>query len=49
MPEDRRVYGCVGAERAEAQPFIVEADGLLLYTCAECRKALEEPDPPPRE
>ncbi len=50
MSEDRPVYGCVGADRPQAQLFIVEVDGVLYYTCAECRKALEELDPPrPRE
>lgn len=50
MPEERLVYGCVGADRSEAQPYIVEVDGVLYYTCAECRKALEELDPHrPRE
>jgi hypothetical protein len=34
----------------EAEPFIDEVDGLLLYARPECRKALEEFDPPlPRE
>lgn len=46
MPEERPVYGCVGADRPEAEPFIDEVDGLLVYTCPECRKALKEFDPP---
>ncbi len=50
MSEVRPVYGCVGAERPEAQPYIVEVDGVLTYTCPECRKALEELyKPQPRE
>ena len=50
MPGERLVYGCVGADRPEAQPYIVEMDGVLTYTCAECRKALDELDEPlPRE
>ena len=48
-PEERPVYGCVGADRPEAQPLIDE-DGILVYTCPKCRKALEELDQPlPRE
>jgi hypothetical protein len=50
MPEQRIVYGCVGGDRPEAQPYIDEVDGALYYTCPECRKALEElAPPPPRE
>ena len=50
MPEQRDVYGCAGANRPEAQPYIDEVDGVLYYTCPECRKALqEELDPRPRE
>ena len=50
MREERLVYGCVGADRPEAQPFIDEVDGVLYYTCPECRKELEELEPsPPRE
>ena len=50
MPQERFIYGCVGADRPEAQPYIDEVDGILLYTCPECRKALEELDPTlPRE
>jgi hypothetical protein len=48
MPEERIVYGCVGADRSEAQQFIDEGDGLLVYTCPEFRKALEELEPPPK-
>jgi hypothetical protein len=47
MLEVRLVYGCTGADRPEAQPFIDEVNGVLYYTCPECRKALEERDPPP--
>jgi hypothetical protein len=43
MPDKRPIYGCVGADRPEAEPFIDEVDGVLYYTCPECRKALEEP------
>jgi len=46
MPEEQIVYGCVGAHRPEAQPFIVEVDGILVYTCQECRQALAEFDAP---
>jgi hypothetical protein len=50
MSEERLVYGCVGADRPEAQPYIDEVDGVLYYTCPECRTALEELAPPlPRE
>ena len=42
MPEERLIYGCVDADRPEAQPYIDEVDGVLYYTCPECRKALEE-------
>ena len=49
MPPERILYGCVGADRHEARPFIDEQDGLLEHTCLECRKALEELDPPLRE
>lgn len=45
MPEERLVYGCVGADRPEAEPFIHEVDGILVHTCPECRKALDELDP----
>jgi hypothetical protein len=50
MPEERIVYGCVGADRPEARPYIEEVDGILYYICPECRKELEELEPPsPRE
>jgi hypothetical protein len=42
MPDERPVYGCVGADRPEAQPFIDEVDGVLYYTCPKCRKELAE-------
>ena len=44
MPEARPVYGCVGADRPEAQPFIEEVDGILVYVCAKCRKELGKID-----
>jgi hypothetical protein len=31
-PEGRLVYGCVGADRPEATPFIDEVDGILVFT-----------------
>jgi hypothetical protein len=40
MPEKRPVYGCVGSDRPEAQPYIVEVDGVLYYTCADCREEI---------
>ena len=40
MPEERIIYGCGGANRPEALPFIDEVDGVLLYTCPECRQKL---------
>jgi hypothetical protein len=52
MPEERIVYGCVGADRPEALPYINEMDGVLYYTCPECRRELaelKELEPPPRE
>lgn len=49
MADERLIYGCVGADRPEAQPYTVEVDGVRYYTCPECRKALEELEPPPRE
>jgi hypothetical protein len=50
MSEERLIYGCVGGNRPEAQPFIDEVDGVLYYTCPECRKELAElAPPPPRE
>ena len=33
MQDKPRVYGCVGAEGPEAQPFIEEFDGIRMYTC----------------
>jgi len=51
MPDERLIYGCVGADRPEAQPFIDEIDGVLYYTCPECRKELaelKEPEPSPK-
>ena len=44
MPGERPVYGCVGADRPEAQPFIEEVDGILLYVCPKCRKEFEKID-----
>lgn len=32
MPDDRSVYGCLGANRPEAAPFIDEVDGVLYFT-----------------
>jgi hypothetical protein len=46
MTEERLVYGCVGADRPEAQPFIDEVDGVLYYTCPACRQTLVELDSP---
>lgn len=31
------VYGCVGADRPEALPYIDEVDGVRYYTCPRCR------------
>jgi hypothetical protein len=45
MPEERPVYGCVGADRPEAQPYIAEVNMVLYYTCPACRNALAELDP----
>ena len=45
-PDERLVYGCVGADRPEAEPFIDEVDGVLYYTCPACRLALAELDSP---
>ena len=42
MPDARSVYGCVGAERPEAEPCIDEVDGILVYTCPDCREKLAE-------
>jgi hypothetical protein len=44
MPDERLIYGCVGADRPEAKPFIHEVDGVLYYTCPACRLALAELD-----
>jgi hypothetical protein len=44
MPDERIVYGCVGADRPGALPFIDEVDGVLYYTCPACRLALAECD-----
>jgi hypothetical protein len=41
-PDDRLVYGCVGADRLEAEAFIDEVDGILVYTCPECRQKLAQ-------
>jgi hypothetical protein len=46
MPDERLIYGCVGADRPEAEPFIDEVDGILVYTCPACRLALSELDSP---
>jgi hypothetical protein len=46
LPDERLIYGCVGADRPEAEPFIDEVDGVLYYTCAACRQALAELDSP---
>jgi hypothetical protein len=40
--QDRPVYGCVGADRPEAQPYIDDIDGVLYYTCPACREELKE-------
>ena len=42
MTEDRLIYGCVGADGPEAEPFIDEVDGVLYYTCPACRQTLVE-------
>lgn len=42
MPGERPVHGCVGADRPEAEPFIDEVDGILMYTCPECRHKLAQ-------
>jgi hypothetical protein len=31
MPGARPVYGCVGADRPEAEPFIDDVDGILVW------------------
>jgi hypothetical protein len=43
-PDGRLIYGCVGANRPEAEPFIDEVDGILYYTCPACRQALAQLD-----
>jgi hypothetical protein len=40
--DERLIYGCVAADSPEAEPFIDEIDGILVYTCPECRTALKE-------
>jgi hypothetical protein len=42
MLEERLIFGCVGADRPEAEPFIDKVDGILVYTCPECRKARQD-------
>jgi hypothetical protein len=44
MPEERLVYGCVGADRPEAESLVDEVDGILVYTCPACRRALADLD-----
>ena len=41
-PAERLIYGCLGADNPEAGPFIDEVDGILVYTCPECREKLAE-------
>jgi len=50
-PNERLIYGCVGADRPEADSFIDEVGGVLYYTCPACRQALAEllNSPGPRE
>jgi hypothetical protein len=43
-PAARLIYGCVGADRPEVEPFIDEVDGVLYYTCPACRQTLVELD-----
>ena len=46
-PDERLIYGCVGANRPEAEPFIDEVDGVLYYyTWPACRQALAKLDSP---
>jgi hypothetical protein len=45
-PVERLIYGCVGTDGPEAEPFIDEIDGILVYTWPECRRALKELDGP---
>jgi hypothetical protein len=40
MPDERLIYGCIGAGLPEAEPFVDEVDGILIYTCPECREKL---------
>ena len=40
MPEERIVYGCVGADRPDALPFIDVVNGALYYACPRCREEL---------
>ena len=50
LPDERPIYGCVGADRPEAQPFVDEVDGIQVYTCPACRRAMAEagyPSPRP--
>lgn len=42
MPDERLIYGCVGADGPQAEPFIDEVDGILVYTCPECREKLAD-------
>jgi len=44
MTEARPVYGSVSVDRPEAQPFIEEVDGILLYVCPKCRKEMKRLD-----
>ena len=44
MADERRVYGCVGADRPEAHPFIEEVDGMLVHICPKCREELDKID-----
>jgi len=47
-PDGRLIYGCVSADGPEAEPFIDEIDGILVYTCPECRALKELDEPLPR-
>ena len=40
MSEERLVYSCVRADRPEALPYINEMDGVLYYTCPDCREEI---------
>jgi len=46
-PGERLIYGCVGAARPEAEPFIDEVNGVLVYTCLACRQTLGDLASPP--